>query len=248
MQDTGFKISKVLEYEEVSSTSDLCFELIEKGETEGIAVIALSQTKGRGRRGHVWVSPENAGLYLSFIMAVPKKYPSQLIPLALALSVLRCVKRKTPGASIKWPNDVLVKGKKIAGCLAEAKKGYIVAGVGVNLNNTPDSFPDPIGKTATSLKIETGSTENRKEFSGLLLSELESVFGELEKTGAKVFLKELKENCSTLGAQTKYSGADGLSKGVARDIDRLGGLIIERVDGKIEVIYCGEEANGGQRP
>lgn len=240
MPDTGFSIKKVLKYDRVVSTNDVCLELIEKGEKEGTAVIALSQTGGRGRRGSVWVSPENAGIYLSFIMSAPQTYPPGLVPLALALSTLRCVKPRAGGASIKWPNDVLLNGKKVAGCLAETRKKFIVAGIGVNLNNEPLSFPDPIKMTATSLKIETGQTQDREMFSVLLLSELGSVFSGLEKTGPTVLLKELRASCSTLGTSRQYLGKDGPATAVARDIDSSGGLIIERSDGKIEVIYSGE--------
>ncbi len=240
MQDTGFSIKKVLKYDRVSSTNDVCLELIEKGEREGTAVIALSQTGGRGRRGRAWISPENTGVYLSFIMTVPQKYPAGLVPLALALSVLRCVKQTTPGASIKWPNDVLLNGKKVAGCLAEARKGLIVAGIGVNLNNDPGSFPDQMDRIATSLSIETGKKQDREMFSVLLLSELGSVFAGLEENGQKDFIKELKASCSTLGTGRQYLGKDGPATGTARDIDSSGGLIIERSDGKIEVIYSGE--------
>ena len=232
---------KILEFDEVTSTNDICFGLIEDGETEGIAVVALSQTKGRGRQGRPWISPKNEGLYLSFIIKKPKEKTSQIVPLILALSIFRCVKEYSDDASIKWPNDVLLGGNKVAGCLVESKKDFLVAGVGINLNNAQDSFPE--GMSATSIKAASGKTVGPVVLRQKLFIEFESLFEELKKNGAGAIITELKQSCLTLGKRSSFVSGGQIIEAVAKDIDSLGGLIIERPDGKIEVLYTGEISN-----
>lgn len=238
-------MKKILEYDEVSSTNDVCFDLIEKGQAEGIAVVALSQSAGRGRQGRKWISPKNQGLYISFILNKPKQAGPQIVPLLLSLAVLRCVKGYSDLASIKWPNDVLIGAKKVAGCLVESKKGFLVAGVGINLNNDRESFPKEIA--ATSIKAASGKTVKPAAFRKRLIKEFESLFEALEKNGALEIIRELKENCSTIGKSALFVSGGNKIEAVARDIDALGGLIIERPDGKIETLYTGEISNGSQR-
>ena len=235
-------MKKILEYDEVTSTNDVCFDLIENGERDGTAVVALSQTKGRGRQGRFWISPKNEGLYLSFILRKPKEKLSQLVPLTLALAVHRCVKEYSYNASIKWPNDVLLGEKKVAGCLVESKKDLLVAGIGINLNNAADSFTKEMG--ATSIKAACRKTPDPVKFRKKLFKEFESLFDELEKNGTGEIIKELRENCSTIGKSASFVSGGQIIEAAAKDIDSLGGLIIERPDGKIEVLYTGEISDG----
>ena len=236
-------MKKILEYDEVSSTNDICFDLIEKGEREGTAVVALSQTAGRGRQGRHWISPKNEGLYLSLIIKKPGPDHLPIVPLVLALAVLRCLKPYSNNASIKWPNDVLLGAKKAAGCLVESRKGLLVAGIGINLNNESGSFPENI--SATSVKAASKKTADPVDLRNNLIAEFEILLDRLENNGKQDIISEIKENCSTLGKKASFVREGHKIEALARDIDDLGGLIIERADGKIEVLYTGEITNGG---
>jgi BirA family transcriptional regulator, biotin operon repressor / biotin---[acetyl-CoA-carboxylase] ligase len=143
-------------YGSVTSTNDIAREMAAKGAPEGTVVVASEQTRGRGSRGRVWVSPAGVNLMLSVILR-PEITPDRLGELAFVAGVaVAGTLRERFGldARIKWPNDVRVGGKKIAGMIVEAAKGAAVLGIGLNVNWT--ELPEEIADTATSLAIELG--------------------------------------------------------------------------------------------
>ena len=163
---------KIFHYEEIDSTNREALDMAKNGAEEGTVVVSECQRQGRGRFQRVWESPRSKGTYFSFILrpCVPMKSVPQLT-LLTGVAVAQSM-REVSGcvASVKWPNDILINGKKVCGILAEAKtrKGgqypeYIVIGVGMNVNFAYDEFPPDIQAVATSLFLESGHLINRVE-------------------------------------------------------------------------------------
>jgi biotin-[acetyl-CoA-carboxylase] ligase BirA-like protein len=176
---TDFIGQKIYDFTEVTSTNDVAKELAIKGAEEGTMVIAETQSRGRGRLGRKWVSPEG-GIWFSIILR-PKVDPEDALKLTL---IAAAVAAKVVGdvfkleAEVKWPNDVVINGKKVCGILTEmSTKGglvdFVVIGFGVNANTNFDSFPKHLRKSLTSLKEELKEDVDRKKFLCALLEELE---------------------------------------------------------------------------
>ncbi len=162
---------KILHYRTIDSTNTEARRLIKKGEGEGLVVTAGRQTKGRGKPGAKWFSPEG-NLYLSAV-AKPYKNPKDLSSITLlgALAARAAMIRlsKLPVA-IKWPNDLRIRGKKVGGVLTERlPSGHLIIGIGLNLN----SVPAEVQRTATALRILTGKSFDPKKFSAALIKELD---------------------------------------------------------------------------
>lgn len=155
----------------VGSTNDELRKLAEAGTQEGLIVLAEKQTEGRGRRGAAWFSPPGESLAFSVLLRPDE--PKALWPrlaLATGLAVAGALEEHLPLVGIKWPNDVWVHGKKIAGILVEAGKDFVVVGIGLNVNSL--SFPAEVSDTATSLALETGCSVSRPEILASIIRHL----------------------------------------------------------------------------
>jgi BirA family biotin operon repressor/biotin-[acetyl-CoA-carboxylase] ligase len=170
---------KIIRHKEIDSTSDEARRLIKQGASEGTVIIAGSQTKGRGKPGSGWFSPPNYGIYLSVILR-PFKNPKDLSSITIigAKAVISMIQKEANlKAEIKLPNDVLINGKKVSGILTERDpSGNLIIGIGVNVNNPADSFPEDIKTTATSVMIEGGKDYNSEEFTRILIAELDQEY------------------------------------------------------------------------
>jgi BirA family biotin operon repressor/biotin-[acetyl-CoA-carboxylase] ligase len=170
---------RIFRYSTIDSTNDEARRLIGKGEGEGVVVLAEEQGKGKGKPGRAWYSPPGQGIYLSAIVK-PHKNPREIASITLigARAVVALLAEIAGLKSdIKLPNDVMVAGKKIAGILVERlDAGYIIIGIGVNINQPVGSFPPDIAETATSLKIETGRDLSIEEASQVLIAALDSEY------------------------------------------------------------------------
>ncbi|MBU1026688.1 MAG: biotin--[acetyl-CoA-carboxylase] ligase [Candidatus Margulisbacteria bacterium] len=170
---------KIIRYQEIASTNDKARQLIKQGEGEGLVVVALAQSKGRGKPGSAWVSPAGKGLYLSAVVR-PYKNPKDLAPITLlgANAAIAAI-NKAGGlvGLIKEPNDVLVNGKKICGVLVErVASGEVIIGIGVNVNNEPADFPLELQNKATSMKIEAGKSFDLDNFSQIVIQQLDKAY------------------------------------------------------------------------
>src|ERR1039457_4449784 len=167
-------------FEQTTSTNDVAEKLARDGVKEGAVVFAESQTKGRGRLGRKWLSPTRKGLWFSVLLR-PILHPQETTQLTVisATALRRAIKTITGlSAEIKWPNDLLLGGKKVAGILTEMsaemdRVRHVILGIGVDVNQAVDEFPPELRKIATSLKIESGAAVSRAELAVEILRELD---------------------------------------------------------------------------
>jgi BirA family biotin operon repressor/biotin-[acetyl-CoA-carboxylase] ligase len=237
--------STFLRFDSVSSTNDVARELAVSGASEGVCVIARQQTAGRGRQGRSWSSPPGEGLYLSLILRPQvAASASAIITLAAAVAVAETLRLDFQAAAdIKWPNDVLVRGRKICGILVEAAiEGdhlqYAVMGIGVNI--AQGSFPDQIGDGATSLLLETGRVILPEDFVEAMLPRLEHWYAAAMSGPARVIAQWKELSASAHDCLVRVESPDGSVEGVTRGLTATGALIVELANGERREIVSGE--------
>jgi len=237
--------SAFLRFDSVSSTNDVARELAASGASEGLCVIAREQTAGRGRQGRSWSSPPGEGLYLSVILR-PQVNASRsaMITLAAAVAVAETLRLDFQAAAdIKWPNDVLVRGRKICGILVEAaiegdRLQYAVMGIGVNIAQR--SFHDQIGDSATSLLLETGRVVLPEDFVEAMLPRLEHWYAAAMSRPARVIGRWEELSASAHDCLVRVESSDGAVEGVTRGLTAIGALIVELANGERREIVSGE--------
>lgn len=232
-------------YQTVSSTNDVVRELAYAGAPQGAVVAAEEQTGGRGRRGRSWYSPRG-GLWFSLLLR-PQVSPaqSQTLPLFVSLMVVKGIE-KLLGITLdlKWPNDILLGGRKTGGVLvelgAEAEQvHYAVAGIGINVNVT--SFPPELEKEATSLGIYAGRRVDRARLLAGILSSIETGYPCWCREGFAPFREAYKGRLSFLGRQITVRTAGGeVLTGIAADVDTDGRLLLSSPAGKQRWLHGGE--------
>ena len=229
-------------YEETESTNNVAYKLAENGAAEGVTVLAEKQSKGRGRLGREWMSPKGAGIYMSSILRpgiLPNEAPK--ITLLVAVAMCNAVRRITGlPALIKWPNDILIDGKKVCGILTEMKAEqdictFLVLGIGINVNTKKASLP----KGATSLKEELGKEISRIELVRTMLKELEKSYKLFKKEDFEPIRTEWSNLSTTLGHHVKIMMHDKKIEGQALDLDDGGALIVRLDNGFRERVLTG---------
>jgi len=230
-------------FESLASTNDRAYELAENGEPEGALVIAEGQTRGKGRLGRKWESPKTGGLYMSIVLrpdADMDEIPA--ITVIAGISITDAVE-KTCGvhAELKWPNDVLSKGKKLGGILTEIKAqpdmvDFLILGIGVNVNTAAGKLP----AEATSLSMECGHSVGRLELLRYVLEEFEKNYLVFRVKGFAPFREKYKKISMMLGRRLKVSEHHRMVEGTAVDIDEKGALIIRADNGTLQRIFSGD--------
>jgi len=166
---------KVIHLEEIDSTNEEARRLIEKGEDEGVVVVADYQSEGRGKPGNRWYSEKGVGVYLSAIVR-PFKNPKDLSSITLLgarAGIAAIMKVSGLQGKIKPPNDIMINDKKVGGVLVgRVSSGHLIIGIGINVNHKKESFPEEIKNRATSLKMECGKNISIGKFIEVLISEL----------------------------------------------------------------------------
>jgi BirA family biotin operon repressor/biotin-[acetyl-CoA-carboxylase] ligase len=232
-------------YAELGSTSDRAKELADEGAEHGELVIAEAQTAGRGRRGRVWTSPPGRNLAFSVVLR-PDLPPARAPELTLVASIAICDALRQAGveAGIKWPNDVLAHGRKIAGILTELaaepdRVHWVVLGVGVNVNARREDFPPELRDEATSVLLERGEPAPRALFAAACLAGLEEWLDRHAEAGFGAIRTAWRERSVTLGRQVsvRADGRDVL--GVAEDLDEDGALLVRDASG-VQRILSGD--------
>jgi BirA family biotin operon repressor/biotin-[acetyl-CoA-carboxylase] ligase len=207
--------------------------LVDTSLPEGALVVADHQTAGRGRLGRSWEAPAGTALLFSLLLKPPAERRAPELSLVAGIAVADALER-TLGLSvqIKWPNDVMLRRKKIAGCLAEARDGAVVLGIGVNVNQTRPELPDNAG----SIRTLTGRDADREELLAVLLGDLDARYASWKEGGLDAVYDGLGPRDFLRGRQVSVNGTSG----VVAMIDREGKLEIAVGHGKRVTVESGE--------
>ncbi len=238
---TRFVGQRVIYYPSLTSTMEVARREAQQGAAEGTVIIADEQTAGRGRRGRVWLSPRGS-IALSIILYPSLSHLPSLIMLA-SLAVVHSIEAVTGLKSqIKWPNDVLVNGRKVCGILIESDVqgnavNYAIIGIGINANLRLADFPE-ILPIATSLSDELGRDVSRLSIIRCLLVETERVYLALSAGGS--IYEEWRDSLVTLGRRVCVKTGEAIYEGVAESVARDGSLLLRGPDGSLTRIVAGD--------
>ena len=238
-------IKKIYVFDDLASTNHTAKELALQGAEEGTAVIAQTQSKGRGRFDRVWQSPKG-GVYLSLLLR-PKTpvEKTSLLTFVAALAVMQSVRSYSVPARIKWPNDVHVNGRKIAGILFESERSgvtisYVVVGIGVNLNTTLSQLSTDIRKLSTSLSKEHGSSIEYYKFLNTFFLQFDRYYHLFLASSFEEIIEEWKQHSDTLGKSIRVETTSGTIQGTAVDVDKSGFLLVKTREGKTIRVTSGD--------
>jgi len=232
---------EVFYYSTLSSTMDEARQEIKKGAPEGTVIIAGRQTAARGRLGRSWISPEG-NIALSVILYPDSEFLPYLIMIA-SVAVVQTIKDATElKASIKWPNDVLIGGRKVCGILIESgvskqKRRYAIIGVGLNINLKSDDYPE-VAETATSLESELGRNVSPAELLKKLITEMDKLYSLMTEGGA--IFSRWRDEMKILGKRVRVACGGEVIEGIAADVLKDGSLILNCGNGEHRKILAGD--------
>ena len=234
-------------FERTTSTNDVIEKLARDGVKEGAVVFAESQSKGRGRLGRNWISPARKGLWFSALLR-PDLRPQETTQLtvAAATALRRAIHDQTGlRPEIKWPNDILIQGRKTAGILTELSAEldhvkYVILGIGVDVNQSASELPAELRKSVTSLKIELGKPVSRPELATAILRELDQDYARVCVGQFAAVADEWEEHCTTIGRNVAIHIGDRRVQGRAESLDEDGALLLRTEHGHLERIIGGD--------
>lgn len=238
--------TKIINFKQVDSTNQQAKKLALEGAENGTVIIAEEQTAGKGRRGKAWISPPSTGIWMSIILR-PSVMPenASMLTLVAGLAVCKAVREITNlEASIKWPNDIVVNGKKICGLLTEMNSeidfiNFVVIGIGINVN--VEEFPEELDNIATSLIIEGGQSYKRKKIVKRTLEIFEDYYKKyLETEDLTKIIQEYNEHCINIGRKVRVTGRKQDITGEVKRVTNRGELIVTNQQGKDIVVTSGE--------
>ncbi len=234
---------------EIDSTNTELKKMAANGALEGTVVLAEAQSSGRGRRGKNWMSKPDMGIWMSILLR-PLIHPSQVqtITLAASVAVVRALeKHSVSGLGIKWPNDILINGKKVCGILTELsaeadRVEWVVLGIGLNVNHLEKDFPDDLKSSATSLRLSCGEERciNRSQIASDIINELEDVYLSFMNKGSTWVVEEWKKHNITLGKRVNLLTINEKIQVDVIDITNDGQLLVKYDDGTTDKILSGE--------
>lgn len=246
LRSTKWAGKSIFVFKETDSTNIQAKAGGEKGESHGTLYVAESQSAGRGRRGRSWESPAGESIYMSLLLRPelpPVKAP--MLTLVMALAVARAIREQTGAeALIKWPNDIVVQGRKICGILTEMSTemtwiNYVVIGIGINVNQ--NEFPEELKDCASSLKMETGRRFRRSHLIAAVMEHFEMYYEQFLQEGSLAgFRKEYNELLVNKDRQVKILEPGNHYEAYALGINDTGELIVEKEDGSVQNIFAGE--------
>ncbi len=229
----------MLAVDRTASTNDLLRELAERGAPEGTVVVAREQSAGRGRRGRAWLSPPG-GLWLSLLLRPPDPADGR-IALAAAVGTAEGI-RKVCGATVglKWPNDLMLDGRKVGGILVEAVPPCVIVGVGVNVNVDRASLPDEVADAATSLAEALGHPVDLDAAQAAVVDGIDQAYATLVAGRAEEVVERWRRYNVTLGRPVRIEGATEMQEGRAIDVDEDGALVVEVSGGRRVRVIAGD--------
>lgn len=246
LMDTKWAGSNVVYYDEIDSTNNRAKEAGDNKAPHGTLFVADMQVAGKGRRGRVWQSPAGSSIYMTILLypeISPLKAPQ--LTLVMAIAVAEGIKEVTGlDTKIKWPNDIVVNGRKICGILTEMSTeidyiNHVVIGAGINVNQ--DDFPEDIRKTASSLKMELGKQVKRSELIAAIMKSFEKEYEIFVKTEDLSGLQELYNSMLVnLDRDVKVLEPGNEYEAHALGINKTGELIVRTAEGEEKEIYAGE--------
>jgi BirA family biotin operon repressor/biotin-[acetyl-CoA-carboxylase] ligase len=231
--------------ETTDSTNSRVRDLGLEGAADGTVVTAEEQSAGRGRRGRSWVSPPGRNLYMSVLLRtdLPAEAVSQLSLLA-GVAACEVLREWCDDAALKWPNDVLVGGRKVVGILSELEarreRPFVVLGIGINVNMALEEFPEDLRDKAGSLLMATGKPVDRGRVAGLLLSRLEERYEDLRRHGFAPIAERWRTLSGFLGRSIRVQEPGGIVEGKVVDLDGDGALRLRLEDGKEHRVLAGD--------
>jgi len=232
---------------EVGSTNDVAMVAGQAGTPEGLVVLADRQTAGRGRRGRSWASAAGVGLYTSILLRpdlLPDRVP--LLTLVAGLGVAEAIEEVTGfAARLKWPNDVLMDGRKVAGILAETaftdtRISHVVVGIGINVNHGRQDLPEALFPEATSLYLATGRLTSRGQLAAAVYNSLERWYGLFCRKRFDEILASGRARSASLGHAVEILAEEGTWQGVAMDLDSDGALLVRAEDGGLRRVIASD--------
>jgi len=239
--------SRIACLKETDSTNQVAFRMAEEGAPEGTVVIADAQSAGKGRLGRTWLSPPGVNLYCSVVLRPPISPVAAcqltfLSVVAVARAIEAC---STLTPQIKWPNDILIAGKKVAGLLNEMnaeteKVNFVVLGIGVNLNVRVSQLGTTLRHPATSLLEEGGVEVDRVRFTRTLLVELDRLYDRFLIEGEAPVRAEWLERSAIRGRQVRVSLGNREFTGVVQGVDAFGALLVQPALGPLETVLSGD--------
>lgn len=243
---TDFIGRHIVYLETVDSTNEEIKRIASKSD-EGLVVISEEQTSGKGRLGRVWSSKKGKGVYMSILLKpdIEPQEASQITQI-IAAAAVKGLGEHGVESKIKWPNDIILNQKKIAGILTEMSGElmqieYIAVGIGINVNNEREEFPEEIAHKASSIKIEKGEQLDRKEVVASILNNFEKLYGDfLEKGNIGISIEICKRHSVLLGKEVRIISKREEKIRTAVDINEFGELIVEDKAGRRETVFSGE--------
>ena len=239
-------VREILVFAETDSTNDRAADLGRHGVAGGLTIFAERQNAGRGRFGRRWESASHLGLWFSLLLRPvfsQERWPRLTTWAAVSIA---CAIERAVGvrAGIKWPNDIFVKGRKVAGVLIEAgldgaRENFAVVGIGVNANHAPEDFPAELSAKATSLRAATGRMIERPALAAAILRELDRRTIDMDRRFDEL-VAEAARRSVLLGKWVQVRAGDSLVEGVAESLDAGGQLLLRTGDGELRALNAGE--------
>ena len=243
-------------FDEIGSTNDECMRRAREGAPEGLMVVTGCQTAGRGRLGRPWASPRDVGIYASLILHPPMDVVT-LIPLAVGCALAEAVeeelemkneeprmKNRECKMGVKWPNDVLINGKKISGILAELEWGgggaTVVVGVGINVTTELKDLPRRTLYPASSILVETGAALDRLALLERWREKFDALYGEVKAHGSAPLVRRWERWDALKGHPVRINTQAGWIEGVGDGIDADGALFVHHPDGTRTRVVAGD--------
>ncbi|MBO7744128.1 biotin--[acetyl-CoA-carboxylase] ligase [Paenibacillus sp. MWE-103] len=236
-------------FDEVDSTQNIAQRLAEEGAPEGTLVIAEQQTNGRGRMGRKWVSPSGKGIWMSFILrpGMPIHFAPQLT-LLTAVALCRALRAAAAplDIGIKWPNDLLVGGRKISGILLETtaeeeRLRYVIAGIGISVNLTEDDYPPELLDIATSLRIQLGRELDRAEIVASFFAQFQQLYAVYQREGFAPIQTIWEALSVTLHKPTRLIVGGKATTGTPIGLNDQGALLVRMDDGAVVPLFSAEQ-------